>query len=56
MQHYETGDRISSPLDHASNAEGVNVHFSRSNFESKEYYQLLRCSVFSQRRGNARQL
>lgn len=28
MQHYETGDRISSPFDHASNAEGVNVHFS----------------------------
>ncbi len=41
MKHYETGDRISSPFDHASNAEGVNIHFSGSNFEPKEYYQLL---------------
>jgi hypothetical protein len=41
MQHYETGERISSPFDHANNAEGVNVHFSGSNFEPKEYYQLL---------------
>jgi len=41
MRHFETGDPISSPFDHVSNDEGVNVHFSGSNFEPEEYYQLL---------------
>jgi len=41
MRHYQTGEEISSPFDHMSTDEGVNVHFSGSNLEPERYYQLL---------------
>lgn len=41
MQHYETGDEISTPFDHIHEDEGVNVRFSSSNLEPDELRRLL---------------
>ena len=41
MSHYETGEPISTPFDHMDVDEGVNFHFSGSNFEPEEYLHLL---------------
>ncbi|WP_128478097.1 DUF7845 domain-containing protein [Halorussus pelagicus] len=42
MEHYESGDRISTPCDRDSIPnEGVNVHVQGSNLEPEEYERLL---------------
>lgn len=41
MKHFETGETISTPFDHGTPEEGVNVHFSGSNLEPERYYRLL---------------